>query len=86
MPGLSKRELDQVISCSLLSENLKANHDYYLLGEQFIDADNVFNVSQIETYPSVIWCGDTVKLRYAKAGDLRDYLNLTVIIRGEVIL
>ncbi|MEA3483478.1 MAG: hypothetical protein U9R65_16150 [Pseudomonadota bacterium] len=43
------------------------------------------NVSQIETYHPVIWGGDKVKLHYAKAGDLADYLNL-VAIRGEVVV
>jgi inner membrane protein len=33
----------------------------------------------------VIWGGDTVKLHYAKAEDLADYLNLTAI-RGEVVV
>jgi len=33
----------------------------------------------------VIWGGDKVKLHYAKAEDLRDYLNLTAI-RGEVVV
>ena len=68
-----------------LVDNLQANHGYYLLGELYIDADKVVNVSQIEAYHPVIWGGDKVKLHYAKAGDLADYLNLTVI-RGEVLV
>ncbi len=43
------------------------------------------NVSQMENYHPVIWGGDTVKLHYAKAEDLRDYLNLTAI-RGDVVV
>jgi inner membrane protein len=68
-----------------LVENLKANHGYYLLGELYVDADKVVNVGQIETYHPVIWGGNTVKLHYAKAEDLREYLNLTAI-RGEVVV
>lgn len=64
-----------------LVENLKANHGYYLLGDLYVDADKVVNVSQIETYHPVIWGGDTVKLHYAKAEDL----SLTAI-RGEVVV
>jgi inner membrane protein len=45
----------------------------------------VVNVSQIETYHPVIWGGNTVKLHYARAEDLREYLNLTAI-RGEVVV
>ncbi|WP_426994084.1 hypothetical protein [Methylomonas sp. CM2] len=45
----------------------------------------IVNVSQIETYHPVIWGGDKVKLHYAKAEDLREYLNL-VAIRGEVVV
>ena len=68
-----------------LVENLKANHGYYLLGELYVDADKIVNVSQIETYHPVIWGGDKVMLHYAKAEDLREYLNLTAI-RGEVMV
>jgi inner membrane protein len=68
-----------------LVENLQANHDYYLLGELYVDSDKVVNVSQIETYHPVIWGGDKVLLHYAKAEDLADYLNLTAI-RGEVVV
>jgi inner membrane protein len=68
-----------------LVNNLKANHGYYLLGELYVDADKVVNVSQIEAYHPVIWGGDKVRLHYAKAEDLRDYLNLTAI-RGEVVV
>jgi inner membrane protein len=68
-----------------LVDNLKANHGYYLLGELYVDADKVVNVSQIEAYHPVIWSGDKVRLHYAKAEDLRDYLNLTAI-RGEVVV
>jgi inner membrane protein len=68
-----------------LVENLKTNHGYYLLGELYVDADKVVNVSQIETYHPVLWGGDKVKLHYARAEDLREYLNLTAI-RGEVVV
>jgi inner membrane protein len=68
-----------------LVENLKANHDYYLLGELYVDADKIVNVSQIEAYHPVLWNGGKVKLYYARAGDLADYLNLTAI-RGEVVV
>jgi inner membrane protein len=33
----------------------------------------------------VIWGGNTVKLHYARAEDLREYLNLKAI-RGEVVV
>ncbi len=56
-----------------------------MLGELYVDADKVVNVNQIETYHPVIWGGDTVKLHYARAEDLREYLNLTAI-RGEVVM
>ena len=72
-------------SLSWLVDNLKANHGYYLLGELYVDADKVVNVSQIETYHPVLWGGNTVKLHYARAEDLREYLNLTAI-RGEVVV
>ncbi len=49
----------------------------------FVDADKVVNVSQIETYHPVIWSVHKVWLHYAKAEDLREYLNLTAIL-GEV--
>lgn len=68
-----------------LVDNLQANHGYYLLGELYVDADKIVNVSQIETYHPVLWGGDKVKLHYAKAEDLREYLNLTAI-RGEVVV
>ncbi|CCE22762.1 Membrane-bound metal-dependent hydrolase (fragment) [Methylotuvimicrobium alcaliphilum 20Z] len=68
-----------------LVENLKANHAYYLLGELHIDADKVVDVTQLEAYHPVSWNGAKVKLHYAKAGDLADYLNLTAI-RGEVVV
>lgn len=68
-----------------LVDNLKANHGYYLLGELFVDAAKIVNVSQIETYHPVIWGGSTVSLHYAKADDLKDYLNLAAI-RGEIIV
>jgi inner membrane protein len=42
-------------------------------------------VAQIEAYHPVIWGVDKVRLHYARAGDLRDYLNLTAI-RGEVVV
>ena len=45
----------------------------------------VVNVSQIETYYPVICGGDKLNLHYAKAEDLREYLNLTVI-RVEVMV
>ena len=56
-----------------------------MLGELYVDADKVVNVNQIETYHPVIWGGDTVKLHYARAEDLREYLNLPAI-RGEVVV
>lgn len=82
---ISQRVDMQGRSLRWLVENLKANHDYYLLGNLYVDADKVVNVSQIETYHPVIWGGDTVKLHYAKADDLREYLDLTAI-RGEVVV
>jgi inner membrane protein len=45
----------------------------------------VCDVSQLEAYHPVSWSGARVKLHYAKARDLRDYLNLTAI-RGEVVV
>lgn len=51
----------------------------------FMWIDKIVNVSQIETYHPVLWGGDEVKLNYAKAEDLREYLNLTSI-RGEVVV
>ncbi|MDD2760981.1 MAG: hypothetical protein PHH11_11890 [Methylomonas sp.] len=68
-----------------LVDNLQTSHAYYLLGELYVDGDKVVNVNQIETYHPVIWGGDKVKLHYAKAEDLREYLNLTAI-RGEVVV
>lgn len=65
--------------------NLKANHGYYLVGELYVDADKVVNVSQIETYHPVLWGGDKVRLHYARAEDLGEYLNVTAI-RGEVVV
>jgi inner membrane protein len=68
-----------------LVENLKANHDYYLLDELYTDADKIVNVSQIETYHPVIWNGSKIQLHYARAEDLRVYLNLAAI-RDEVLV
>ncbi|MBE0435500.1 MAG: metal-dependent hydrolase, partial [Methylomicrobium sp.] len=56
-----------------------------LLGELHIDADKVVDVTQLEAYHPVSWNGAKVKLHYAKAGDLADYLNLTAIL-GEVVV
>ncbi|MDD2760982.1 MAG: metal-dependent hydrolase, partial [Methylomonas sp.] len=82
---ISQRVDMQGRSLRWLVDNLQANHGYYLLGELYVDADKVVNVSQIETYHPVLWGGDKVKLHYAKAEDLREYLNLTAI-RGEVVV
>jgi inner membrane protein len=68
-----------------LVANLQANHGYYLLGELYVDADKVVNVNQIETYHPVLWGGDKVRLHYARADDLGEYLNMTAI-RGEVVV
>lgn len=82
---ISQRVNLQGRSLRWLVDNLQASHAYYLLGELYVDADKVVNVSQIETYHPVLWGGDKVKLHYAKAEDLRDYLNLTAI-RGEAVV
>jgi len=68
-----------------LVDNLEANHDYYLLGELFVDSGMMVNVNNIELYHPVIFGGSTVRLHYAKASDLDDYLNM-VAIRGEVVV
>ena len=68
-----------------LVDNLQANHDYYLLGELFVDSGLQVNVNNIELYHPVIFGGSTVRLHYARAGDLDDYLNM-VAIRGEVVV
>jgi len=68
-----------------LVDNLKANHGYYLLGELFVDTDKVVNVSQIEPYHPVLWGGDKTILHYAKAENLREYLNLMAIL-GKVVM
>jgi len=67
-----------------LVDNLKANHDYYLLGELFVDSGLMPSVNDIELYHPVMFSGSRVRLHYAKAGDLGDYLNM-VAIRGEVV-
>jgi len=82
---ISQRVDMKGLSLRWLVENLQANHGYYLLGELYVDADKVVNVSQIETYHPVLWNGGKVRLHYAKAEDLSDYLNLTAI-RGEVVV
>jgi len=68
-----------------LVDNLKANHEYYLLGEMFVDSGLQINMNNIELYHPVIFGGSTVRLHYARAGDLVDYLNM-VAIRGEVVV
>ena len=42
-------------------------------------------MNNIELYHPVIFGGSTVRLHYAKAVDLDDYLNM-VAIRGEVVV
>ena len=68
-----------------LVDSLQANHDYYLLGELFVDSGLQVNVNNIELYHPVIFGGSTVRLHYARVGDLDDYLNM-VAIRGEVVV
>lgn len=68
-----------------LVDNLQANHEYYLLGELFVDSGLQVNVNNIELYHPVIFGGSTVRLHYARAGDLGEYLNM-VAIRGEVVV
>ncbi len=68
-----------------LVENLKVNHEYYLLGELYVDSGLMPSVNDIELYHPVMFSGSTVRLHYAKAGDLGDYLNM-VAIRGEVVV
>lgn len=68
-----------------LVDNLQANHDYYLLGELFVDSGLQVNVNNIDLYHPVIFGDSTVRLHYARAGDLDDYLNM-VAIRVEVVV
>ncbi|MDF1583614.1 MAG: metal-dependent hydrolase [Methyloprofundus sp.] len=68
-----------------LVDNLKANHDYYLLGELMVDSGMIANVNNIELYHPVMFSGSSVRLHYAKASDLSEYLNM-VAIRGEVVV
>ena len=68
-----------------LVKNLKANHDYYLMGELWVDADKIPNVNDLDLYNPVMWSGDKIRLYYARPQDLKDYRNL-VAIRGEVIV
>ena len=42
-------------------------------------------MNNIELYHPVIFGGSAVRLHYARAGDLDDYLNM-VAIRGEVVV
>jgi inner membrane protein len=68
-----------------LVDNLQANHEYYLLGELFVDSGMMVNVNDIELYHPVMLSGSSVRLHYAKASDLDEYLNM-VAIRGEVVV
>jgi len=68
-----------------LVDNLQANHEYYLLGELFVDSGMLPSMNDIELYHPVMFSGSTVRLHYAKAGDLGEYLNM-VAIRGEVVV
>ncbi len=68
-----------------LVNNLQSNHEYYLLGELFVDSGMMVNVNDIELYHPVMLSGSTVRLHYAKAEDLNEYLNM-VAIRGEVVV
>jgi len=68
-----------------LIESLPADKEYYLLGQLFIDSGVLANVSDIDLYHPIMLNGSTVRLHYAKAEDLKDYLNL-VAIRGEVVV
>jgi len=68
-----------------LVDNLQANHDYYLLGELFVDSGLLPSMNDIELYHPVMFSGSTVRLHYARAEDLDDYLNM-VAIRGEVVV
>ena len=68
-----------------LIEQLPADQEYYLLGQLFIDSGVLSNLSNIHLYHPIMLNGSTVRLHYAKADDLKDYLNL-VAIRGEVVV
>jgi len=68
-----------------LIEQLPADKEYYLLGQLFIDSGVLANLSNIHLYHPIMLNGSTVRLHYAKAEDLKDYLNL-VAIRGEIVV
>jgi inner membrane protein len=68
-----------------LVDHLQANHGYYLLGELYVDADKVVNVTDLEVYHPLVWNGVKIKLHYATVGELTDYLAFTAI-RGEVVV
>ena len=68
-----------------LVDNLQTNHEYYLLGELFVDSGMLPSMNDIELYHPVMLSGSTVRLHYAKAEDLDEYLNM-VAIRGEVVV
>jgi inner membrane protein len=68
-----------------LVDNLQANHEYYLLGELFVDSGLLPSMNDIDLYHPVMFSGSRVRLHYAKAGDLGEYRNM-VAIRGEVVV
>lgn len=68
-----------------LVDNLQANHEYYLLGELFVDSGLLPSMNDIELYHPVMFSGSRVRLHYAKVRGLGEYLNM-VAIRGEIVV
>ena len=68
-----------------LVDSLQTNHEYYLLGELFVDSGLLPSMNDIELYHPVMLSGSRVRLHYAREGDLGEYLNM-VAIRGEVVV
>lgn len=62
--------------------NLKADHEYYLLGELFVDSGLLPSMNDIELYHPVMFSSCTVRLHYVNAEDLVEYLNMVTIRRG----
>jgi len=59
-----------------------------LLGELYVDADKVVNVTDLAVYHPLVWNGVKIKLHYATVGELADYLafiNSFVTITDKIL-
>ena len=68
-----------------LLERIDTDHEYYLMGELFVAGNESKQLGELQLYHPVIYTGDIVRLHYAKAEDLKRYLDM-VAAQGEVFI